>query len=144
MPTQYVVGYDGSDASRRALEFAMDRASASGASILVVHVLEWSPYSFLTPNELEERHKRRTEELERAESALMAPLKQELSGHSIAIETAIKYGHVADTICAIAKDAGAAQIFVGRHGQRDLTTRIFGSVAGTLAQCAPVPCTIVP
>jgi len=33
---------------------------------------------------------------------------------------------------------------VGRMGQSGLTARLFGSVAGTLAQAAPVPCTIVP
>jgi len=69
MSGKFVVGYDGSEAAQRALDFAIDRAAAQGGSVLIAHVLEWSPYSFLTPNELEERHKRRREELERAETA---------------------------------------------------------------------------
>ncbi|SDC93886.1 universal stress protein [Ruegeria marina] len=144
MTTKFVVGYDGSAASRRALDFAMERAAAVGATIIVAHVLEWSPYSFLTPTELEERHKRRGEELARAESHLMAPLKSQLSGKGVPLETVIRYGHVADTLCEIATDNGAAQIFVARKGESSLAARVFGSVAGTLAQCAPVPCTIVP
>jgi len=144
MSTKFVVGFDGSDASRRALSFALERAEAGGASVLVAHVLEWSPYTFLTPTELEERHKRRAEELDRAETALLAPLKAELADSKVEIETVIKYGHVADTVCAIATDAGAAQIFIGRKGESSLAARVFGSVAGTLAQSAPVPCTIVP
>ncbi|GGH26673.1 Nucleotide-binding universal stress protein, UspA family [Cribrihabitans marinus] len=145
MTTRFVVGYDGSTASRRALDFALERAEASGAEVLVAHILEWSPYSFLTPNELEERHMRRKEELARAESALIAPLKSELEASPVPVETTLKYGNVADTLCALAKDSGATQIFIGRKGEGGgFAARVFGSVAGTLAQCAPVPCTIVP
>ncbi|WP_176234486.1 universal stress protein, partial [Marivita cryptomonadis] len=49
MSEKFVVGYDGSDVAKRALDFAVSRAQAQGGSILIVHVLEWSPYSFLTP-----------------------------------------------------------------------------------------------
>lgn len=144
MTTKFVVGYDGSAASRRALDFAMERAKAGGASIIVAHVLEWSPYSFLTPTEIEERHKRRAEEMARAETAILAPLKAELAGSGVEVETAIRYGQVADTLCDIATKSGAAQIFIARQGESGLAARVFGSVAGTLAQYAPVPCTIVP
>lgn len=144
MPIKYVVGYDGSDSSKRAVDFALNRAKASGASLVVAHVLEWSPYSFLTPEELEERHKRRGEELARAESAVMQPLVASIAGSGVDVETVIKYGHIVDTLCAIAKDNDAAQIFLGRQGQSGISARIFGSVAGSLVQTTPVPCTIVP
>ena len=144
MPTTFVVGYDGSKASRRALDFAIERAAAQGGSVMIAHVLEWSPYSFLTPNELEERHKRRGEELARAEEALMAPVVKDVSDHGIEIKTAIKYGKIPDVLCNIAKDCEASQIFVGRDGESSLSARVFGSVAGSLVQIAPVPCTIVP
>ena len=144
MSIKYVVGYDGSDSSRRAVDFALDRAKASGASLVVAHVLEWSPYSFLTPEELEERHKRRGEELARAESAVIKPLVDAISGKGVAVETVIKYGHIADTLSAIAKEHDAAQIFLGRQGETGIAARIFGSVAGSMVQSTPVPCTIVP
>lgn len=144
MSGKFVVGYDGSDASRRALDFAITRASAQGGSILIAHVLEWSPYSFLTPTELEERHKRRTEELARAESAVMDPIVKAVSGQGVKIETAIKYGNIAEVLCSIAKDNDAAQLFIGRDGQSSLSSRVFGSVASALVQVSPVPCTVVP
>lgn len=90
-----LVCYDDSEASRRALTFAAAHSSAIGATLVVAHVLEWSPYSFLTPNELEEWHKRRTEELARAESALIAPVVKDLAGRGLTIETELKYGRVA-------------------------------------------------
>lgn len=144
MSGKFVVGYDGSQGARRALDFALERAEAQGGSVLIAHVLEWSPYSFLTPTELEERHKRRTEELARAESALMAPIVKEVSGRGPKIESMIRYGKIADVLCDIATDSGATQLFVGRDGESSIRARVFGSVASSLAQCSPVPCTIVP
>ena len=144
MSRKIVVGFDGSDASRRALDFAITRAQAQGDSIVIAHVLEWSPYSFLTPTEVEERHKRRTEELERAESALMAPMVKEVTGKGVEIETVIKYGKIPDVLCTIAKTSGATQMVIGRDGESGFASRMFGSVAGALVQISPVPCTIVP
>ena len=45
----YIVGFDGTDASERAADHAADLARASGAALHFVLVLEWSPYSFLSP-----------------------------------------------------------------------------------------------
>lgn len=144
MSEKFVVGYDGSEAARRALDFAVARALMQGGSIVLVHVLEWSPYSFLTPTELEERHKRRREEMERADAAVMTPVVKDLSAQGLTIKPVIRYGKTADILCAIAREEGALQIFVGREGHSALEARIFGSVAGALVQTSPVPCTIVP
>ncbi len=144
MSDKFVVGYDGSEVAQRAVEFAVGRAKIMGGSVTVVHVLEWSPYSFLTQEEIEERHVRRKQELERAETALMAPIKASVEAAGVPVETHIKYGHVAKTLCDIASKTGATQLIVGRDGDGGIGTRLFGSVAGSLVQMAPVPCTIVP
>jgi len=144
MSHRIVVGYDDSGSAKSALEFAMNLTKTQGGSIVVAHVLEWSPYSFLTPTELEERHMRRREELERANAALLAPLVESLKDSGVAISTALKYGHISETLCEIATQEGADQIVVGRTGSSGLSSRLFGSVAGSLAQSAPVPVTIVP
>ncbi len=144
MTNKYVVACDESPASDRALQFAIDQASTSGASILIVHVLEWSPYSFLTPEEIEERHKRRSEELERAQSALVDGLVARVSGAGVEVDSMIRYGHVAKVIAEIAGQEDASQLFIGRTGDGGISARVFGSVASTIAQIAPVPCTIVP
>ncbi len=144
MTEKYIVGYDGSASSRRALEFALTGAKSSGAEVVVAYVLEWSPYSFLTPDELEERHKRRGEELERARSAVIDPVLEAIADSGVKSDAVIKYGHVAETLCNIAKDSDATQMFIGRTGEGGIVERVFGSVAGTLAQIAPVPCTLVP
>ncbi|MFN3723247.1 MAG: universal stress protein [Paracoccaceae bacterium] len=144
MPGKILVAIDGSRAGERALAFAHDRVQREGGSIMLVHVLEWSPYTFLTKEELQERHARRKQELARAEAAIITPMVEKYQGKGVEIETAIKYGHVTETICKVAVDAGATQIVTGRTGNSGVMSRVFGSVAGTLAQVAPVPCTIVP
>ncbi|MFT5115657.1 MAG: nucleotide-binding universal stress UspA family protein [Parasphingorhabdus sp.] len=144
MSTKYVAACDGSSASGRAVKVAVEQAKMSGASLLLVHVLEWSPYSFLTPEEIEERHKRRNEELKRAELALVEPLITSLTSQGVEASAMIRYGHVTQTLADIAEQEGAAQIFIGRTGQSTLSKLVFGSVAASIAQIATVPCTIVP
>lgn len=144
MTEKIVVAYDGSGNAHDAVNFALSIAKAAGADLIVAHVLEWSPYSFLTKSEVEERHKRRKEELERADKAIVSPLLQEIQSSGVNVEVMVKYGHIAETLLAIVKDTGASQLILGRTGQSSLTSRLFGSVAGSLAQVAPVPVTIVP
>lgn len=144
MAFKYVVACDGSDAANRAVDLAVGLAESNGASLIVAHVLEWSPYSFLTPQEIEERHKRRGEELARAKEAMIDPVLELIKARNIEAEGVIKYGHVAETLAEICKSNDAAQLFIGRTGESTFTARVFGSVAGTLAQITTVPCTIVP
>lgn len=144
MGLKILVAFDGSPAARRALDFGLARAKATNGEIILAHVLEWSPYSFLTPTELEERHARRTEELARAESALLAPQVERLKGEGVPVETVLRYGHIAETLCDIAQEKRAEMIMLGRTGHSRLAARLFGSVAGSLAQMSPVPVTIVP
>ncbi|MGR3273206.1 universal stress protein [Thalassococcus profundi] len=144
MSGKFVVGYDDSSPARRALDFALDKAARQGGSIVLAHVMEWSPYTFLTPEELEERHARRKQEIARAETAIMGPVKDKLAKVDVPVETIITYGHIAEKLCEIAKQTGATQMVIGRDGNSALVSRVFGSTAGTLVQIAPVPCTIVP
>lgn len=144
MPETYLIAFDGSAASERALTFGAERARASGARLLLAHVLEWSPYSFLSAEEVAERHKRRTEEVGRAETVILDPVRKTLTAQGLSVETVVRYGHVAEVLGDLATEFGATQIIVGRTGAKGLQARLFGSVAGTLAQVAPVPCTIVP
>jgi nucleotide-binding universal stress UspA family protein len=143
MKQTWLVGYDGSESSKRAVDYAAQAAKIDGHRIVLAHVLEWSPYSFLTPQELAERHKRRKEELERARK-IVQPAVEQLKKDGIDASCEVRYGHAGDMLCEIATDAGASQIVVGRTGGSALANRLLGSLAVTLVQAAPVPVTIVP
>jgi len=139
----YVVAYEGDD--RSVLDFAIARAKKIGASLHIVHILQWSPYSFLTQEELAERHKRRREELARAEAAIVKPAVEAARAAGIeAVTSDIRYGSVADLIAEIAKEKGATFIYVGRSGGGSIAARVFGSVPIALAQISTVPVVIVP
>lgn len=139
----HVVAYEG-EHGRSVLDYAVARAKRDGAKLLIVHILEWSPYQFLTREELAERHKRRREELSRAEAAVIAPALAAARAAGVEAESALRYGNVVDLVVEIAKDAGASLIFVGRSGASGFGARIFGSVPIGVAQISPIPTVIVP
>ena len=144
MTEKFVVAYDGSPASERALKFAVDEARHLEASVIVVHVLEWLPYSFLTVEENEQRQKRRTAEMDLARKSLLEPVATSLADSGVNIEIAVRDGQVTESLVDLIKQKKATQLFLGRTGQSGLSRLVFGSVVSNMAQVAPVPCTIVP
>lgn len=144
MPDTLLVGIDGSECCDRAVDFAAARAKASGAKLIVAFVIEWSPYTFNTPEENEVRHKRREEEIDRAHAKVMDPMLEKLKSAGVDAEGVVRHGHAAEVLVALAHEYHAIQIFIGRIGQSRLRSLLFGSVAGSLVQIAPVPVTVVP
>lgn len=144
MSNTFLVAVDGSEGSVRAADFATERALASSAKLVLAYVIEWSPYSFHTPDELAERHKRREEEIERAQSTVLGPVSKSVKDKGVDVEVVVNHGHPSETLVDLAKDHGATQIFIGRKGQSRVASLLFGSVAGSLVQTSPVPVTVVP
>ena len=140
----FVVAVDGSSGSSRALSVATGLAAAAGAKLILAHIIEWSPFSFHTADELAERHKRREEELERAEKAVLGPAVKAAEAAGVASEAVVRHGHPAESIIAIAAEAKAEHIFIGRKGQSRMGALLFGSVAGSLVQTSSVPVTVAP
>ena len=57
MSAKIVIGLDGSGSGERAVAYAKKQAKLIGkCELIAVYVIEWSPYSFQTPEENEERH----------------------------------------------------------------------------------------
>lgn len=139
----YLVGVDGSEAAIRAAEFAAGRAATEGASLILVHGINWSPYQVITPDEAATRHELREAEIAQARQQVVAPLLARL-GDKVTVDVRIVHGHPAEVLAGLANGEGAAQIFVGRHGHSQLGAALFGSVAFALVQMAPVPITVVP
>jgi len=139
-----LVGIDCSDCSQRALEYAADWAEAAGRELIVAHVIEWSPFSFQTPQENEERHKRREAELERAHLEIVDPEVSRLRKRGLNVQGVIRHGHPAETLCAVAAEFGASHIVVGKTGSSRIRAQLFGSVANSLVQISKQPVTVVP
>jgi nucleotide-binding universal stress UspA family protein len=139
-----LAGTDCSECGNRAVDYAARWAKASGLHLYVVYVIQWSPFSFNTPQENEERHKRREEELERAHKLIIDPIVDRLRSEGVDAEGVIRHGHPAETISALAMELNATNIIIGRTGQSPIKTKLFGSVASTLVQISSEPVTVVP
>jgi nucleotide-binding universal stress UspA family protein len=144
MEQKLLVGIDCSTCGDRALEYAAAWAESSGIPMVVVHVIEWSPYSFNTAMENEVRHQRREAELERARAEIVDPVVKRLRERGIEAEGLIRHGHPAHTINELAAEAGVTNIIVGRTGTSRIKSHLFGSVPSTLVQVAEIPVTVVP
>ena len=144
MTAKIVVGLDGHSSGERAVVYAQNLANMIGAcELLVVYVIEWSPYSFQTPEENAERHKRREEEISTAMERVVNPAVKALSDEGFSARGIVQHGNVADTLDAIATQEGANQIIVGRSTEGGISSRIFGSATSNLVMHASVPVTVV-
>jgi nucleotide-binding universal stress UspA family protein len=139
-----LVGIDCSNCSNRALQYAADWAQVLKSQLIVVHVIDWSPYSFNTAQENEERHKRREAELQRAHQEIVDPIVSELREKNVFARGVIRHGHPAETIQMVAEEFGATNIIIGKTGSSRIKSQLFGSVANTLVQISKIPVTVVP
>lgn len=144
MPDSVIVGVHGSACSERAVNFAVARAKVAGLHLVLVYVIEWSPFSWNTPEENERRHKRREQEIETAQQKILVPLVESLKKQNVSAEGVVRHGHVAEVLIRIASNREASHIVVGRRGRSKAKTLLFGSVASHLVQTSPVPVTVVP
>jgi nucleotide-binding universal stress UspA family protein len=120
----------------------MTFAKRQGARLHVVHVLEWSPYTFLTPDELAHRHQQREQDFARATEKVLVPILEKIRAGGIEVGGDVRFGNVPDVVSDVAGETKASLIFVGRSNT--LSARLLGSVASGLAQTATVPVVIVP
>jgi nucleotide-binding universal stress UspA family protein len=136
----FIAAFDGHD--RHAVECAIDLVRCCNGRLIIAHVLHWSPYTFLTNEELSERHRAREAELERAKATVLNPIVADTAAKVIAVEGVVRHGQTVDVLCDLAREMSADMIVVGRSSS--FSSRMFGWVTSALAQDSPVPVVIVP
>lgn len=150
MFTKILVPIDGSDASMRAIDVAGRLATAFGAEILLLHVVD-DGAGYPLPPGLEQLSQMgnmaRAEDhellsfteqmLARAESRVQA-----LEGHSPS--KAIRVGRPSAGIAAYANEKGADLIVMGRHGAGRVGDMLLGGVAQRVMQLSDCACLTVP
>lgn len=144
MSAKIVIGLDGSGSGERAVAYAKKQAKHIGdCELIAVYVIEWSPYTFQTPEENEQRHKRREEEIAAAESRIISPVVKALKAEGFSARGVVKHGHVADLLNSVAVGEGADQIVVARSSEGGFSSRVFGTSTANLVMTAEVPVTVV-
>jgi nucleotide-binding universal stress UspA family protein len=144
MTVKIVIGLDGTDTGERAVAFAKDLASKmDDCEMLAIYVIEWSPFTFQTPEENAERHKRREEEIALATSRIVEPAVNSLKEAGFSASGLVRHGDVAETLNRLAVENKASQIIVGRASSDGFAKRLFGSSTQNLVMHAEVPVTVV-
>ena len=144
MSGKILVALDGSDGGKRALAAAVDHARLTNSTLVLTYVIDWSPYSFHTPQELEERHQRRESEIQRANEMVLQPEMVALESSGVSAESVVRHGKIAETLLELTDEFNISQIYIGRLGESRVHSMIFGSVTAALIQSALVPVTVVP
>ncbi|SCZ49675.1 universal stress protein [Epibacterium ulvae] len=144
MNAKLIIGLDGEASGSRALSYGKKLSNLIGdCAIVVVYVIEWSPFTFQTAEENAQRHKRREEELKIAQERIIDPAIKQLAADGITATGIVRHGDVADTLNAIALEEGAEQIVVARSSEGGISRRLFGSATSNLVMHASVPVTVV-
>lgn len=144
MTVKIAIGLDGTDTGERALAFAKELAKRiEDCELLVIYVIEWSPFTFQTAEENEKRHMRREEEIALATSRIVEPAVSSLKEAGFTANGVVRHGNVAETLNALTVKHGASQIVVGRASADGFSKRIFGSATQHLVMHADVPVTVI-
>jgi nucleotide-binding universal stress UspA family protein len=145
MSATIIVGMDGSEAGNRALSYAKRLATLIGSEceLQIVCVVEWSPYTFQTPEENSLRKKQKQVETQNAQERVIDPALASLQEAGIKASGTVKFGKAAAILNNIAVENNAEQIVVARSTEQGLSARVFGSVTANLVMSANVPVTVV-
>ncbi|NRA87283.1 MAG: universal stress protein [Rhizobiales bacterium] len=144
MSSKLIIGVDGESSDNKAIEFASKLSNQIGdCELVVVYVIEWSPFSFQTNEENAQRHQRREEETTLATDRIVTPVVEKLKAAGINARGIVRHGNVADALNLIAKEENADQIIVRRTSDASIKTRIFGSSVANLVMESSIPVTVI-
>jgi len=122
-----LVGYDGSDYAKRALDQAISISKALEGTITVLNVFDLI--------ESEAKGLRMLDDIEKVK------LKDAGVDYELRVEGSDK---IAYTLCKIAEDENYDLIAIGRKGDSIVRTWLYGSVADKVFSAAPCPVLIAP
>jgi nucleotide-binding universal stress UspA family protein len=136
MASTIVLGYDGSDCAKAALETAVENAKAFGDGIVVAFGAGVYPIGE-DSDHLRLVRKMGADWADEALTAIRA------AGVTDA-DTSVVDARPAEALLKVAADRGARMIVVGTHGEHPLTGAVLGSVPHKLLHLSKVPVLVVP
>jgi nucleotide-binding universal stress UspA family protein len=129
---------DFSKASARALQEAVKLATENSARLLVVHVIEPTPY--VAGGEFgAEIYMKLEDAAKRNAQSSMSRLMQRLKKSKIKAESLLLRGAAHEQIVKAAKSRKADIVVIGTHGRSGLSKLFLGSVAGKVVSLATCP-----
>lgn len=130
---------DFSKASARAFDQAVTFARQNRAELLVVHVIEPTPYAADGEFNAAEIYAKLEDMAKRDAQASMSKLMQRLKKLNVRAQSLLLKGSAHDQIVKAAKARKADMIIIGTHGRTGLSKLFMGSVAGKVISLATCP-----
>ena len=130
---------DFSKASARALNEAINLAKQNRAELLIIHVIEPTPYVAGDEFGSAELYTKLQDIAERDANASMSKLLGRLKNSNIKAQGLLVKGFAHDQIVKAAKSKKANMICIGTHGRTGLSKLFMGSVAGKVISLATCP-----
>ena len=130
---------DFSKASARALQEAVKLAKENSARLLVVHVIEPTPYVAGGEFGGAEIYMKLEDATKRNAQSSMSRLMQRLKKLKIKAESLLLRGAAHEQIVKAAKSRKADIVVIGTHGRTGLSKLFLGSVAGKVVSLATCP-----
>jgi nucleotide-binding universal stress UspA family protein len=139
-PAKVLIPVDGSPASLRALDFAIEMARQSpGASLVLLNVQTISA-SEATSAAMGSDWQ---DTASRASAGALEQAVKKCEDGSIRFSTLVKTGLVAEAIAQVARDEGINHIVMGTRGLGSIQGLLLGSVAMKVVHLAEVPITLI-
>jgi nucleotide-binding universal stress UspA family protein len=132
-----LVGYDGSDTSRRAFQFAMELARAAGGRVRVVSVLQ------VTEGGADACALMMADSGAQRSQELLEELKTIVPDAATLVDIELTHGSPGDVLLTQVEQHGIDHIVIGHTARGALARWLLGSVSGDVLARAHVPVTVV-
>jgi nucleotide-binding universal stress UspA family protein len=134
--SKVVVGYDGSDCSKAALEEALALAKGLGDGVVIV-------FGYAPPGIWGGEIAEHEEAIEEFGERVLGEAKQRMQGGGVEVEYELVPKRAPDAVVDVAAARRARLIVVGSHGEAPLKGAILGSTAYRLLHQADRPVLVV-
>ncbi len=132
MVKKILVPIDGSETARKALEYAVDLAKQTGSTIILLSVIDKSPYYGVQIVSLESSPIHMIQKLEdyfrQTAEAYVAEAEGLCKTKEVGSQKMINAGHPVEEIIKAAESSKVDLIVMGSHGKSALGAAILGSV----------------
>ena len=131
-----LVPVDFSEASKKAVTYAMTIASQTNAKLFIAHIVQdTSAMNYTFPSETYEVEK---QQYEAAKRQIQKLIPEECAG-MFDVEMIVKTGNVDSELLGIAEEEAVDLVVMGSHGRRHFGRWFIGSVTERLLRKLPVP-----
>ncbi len=134
-----LLAYDGSEPSKRALEYTAELAKRLGSEVLVLYVIDLEKLAELIGDfDVED-----VATLEKKAKELVEGAAKYLEERGVKARPMIKKGGPPEAIAETAEEEGCSMIVVGSHGWRGFKRLFIGSVSEKVVRISKVPVLVV-